>query len=36
MNPLLFTGGEEPRSGEGVGLCKPTPNPSREREGRKG
>jgi hypothetical protein len=37
MTPLPFTGGEEPRSGEGMGkkhLTKPTPGPSRKREGR--
>jgi hypothetical protein len=37
MTPLPFTGGEEPRSGEGAGLSAtlaPTPSPSRKREGR--
>ena len=37
-SPLPLAGGEEPRSGEGVGLSlrapdKPTPNTSRERDG---
>jgi hypothetical protein len=38
MNPLPLAGGEEPRSGEGVGrlyALAPTPGPSRKREGRK-
>src|SRR5687768_13610999 len=36
-SPLPQSGGEEPRSGEGVGLSDtPTPSPSRQREGGEG